>query len=424
MKEKTLFGRNFVIITIGLFFLINPLFHVLDILPDLFGFLLIYVGASKIAVFDGRLESALKKIQYLIAVSAVKIIITYSVMSSALDSDRLLASFCFAIVEILLLIIVSADFFEGFSYVVDRNDGKQTAAIIPNVRFLTILFFLAKIILSVVPGLYSLIEAQQHVDITNEQYYWSLLSTKGIVSAFTILVVFVLGIIWYINIAKMFITAKNDTELNKNLFKRYSAEYLAYPEKQNYKTMKTGLYTALFAFIFFFNISVDGIRILPTALGIIFIAISALILKSLHSFKKTLRLAPFVIITQLLTEAFRYTYADTDSVFFSDLNLTTVAVSSFVVVINACILILFLSKYLSELSNMYSAITNIEIPTFGSVKFIFLIFTIIQSLQIVLPFIHADTSALSFFIVGLWIFLIEKRFIFMIEKYANTVKLL
>ncbi|HAN20903.1 MAG: hypothetical protein A2Y15_04520 [Clostridiales bacterium GWF2_36_10] len=424
MKEKTIISRSLTWVSVGMFFLINPLLNVVDVLPDFFGYLIIYIGASKLAMLNGRLESALKKLQYLIVISALKLAITYSVISSAVDYDRLLAAFCFAIVELLLLVITAFEFFEGYEYLIIHNEGKKTASLIPNVRFLTTLFFSFKIVLSVVPELYAFIETRQQIDVSNFQFLNSLQSTRGLVTAFCLFIVLILGIIWYVNIIRMLSTTKNDEELNKKLTDRYNNEFIAYPEKQNLKSLKFGLYIALLGCIFFFDITVDGVRILPTAMAIVLFSVSAFILKRFASFTRTIKSAPYVIIIQIITEIFRYLYADNEAVFLSELDLTIVVYSSLVVVISACAVMLFMSNFLDDLRDMYAGITTNKIPTFYMKSFLFLVFIVIGSLQIVLPTIRDETSAIGFLTVALWVFLCGKRFLFIIEDYGKSIRLL
>ncbi|PKM62893.1 MAG: hypothetical protein CVU97_02935 [Firmicutes bacterium HGW-Firmicutes-21] len=418
MAEKRLLKSSYFLILAGMFFLINPLFHIVDVLPDVFGYILIFFGTAKLAFFDGRMESARNKLQYLIAISAFKLLLTPAVISG-LGSDKLLAAFCFAIVEIILLVMFYHDFFNGFSYIADRNNGDKTALSIPNASFLTIIFFITKTVFSVVPELYSLFDT-----VSDYELYENLMLAKPFILALSFFIVLIIGIFWYVSVFKMLRTANGDTPFYERLQERYFAEYLSFPDKIQYKALKRGLYIALIGCIFFLDISVDGVRVFPETAAIVLFTVSAIILGKYGSFNRTLRLAPIICVLQVLTEIFRYVFTDTEAALLSELSLTTVAVSSVVVIINAGATLLFMSEYLNELRIMYLKVTGIEAPTFDFVKLLFLTFVILQSLQVVLPNIHTSTAVSHMLFVALWIFLCGRQFARMIDDYKKTVILL
>ena len=424
MKEKYFFKRSYILIAAGMFFIINPLFHVVDVLPDVFGYILVYLGTAELAFLDGRMESARNKLKYLIALSAFKLLITPSVVTSSLDSDRLLAVSCFAIVEIILLIMLYNDFFGGFSYLADRNDGEKTSVAISNARFLTLIFFICRTFFPVLPELYSLADSRTQTEITYYDFYSNLMSTKPFVHLLLLLIVLLLGIFWYISFFKMLRTANREASFTGSLQQKYHDEYLVYPEKQRLKGLKHGLYTALIGLVFFLDISVDGIRILPETVAIVLISASALILKKYGSFKKALRLAPIICVLQVLTEAFRYVFIDTEAVLLSELELSAVAASSVIVVINTCATLLFMSAYLTELRGAYSTLTGKTAPDFAIPRLLFLVFTVLQATRIVLPVTNASVTAPHMLLVGFWLFLCGRSLFGMIEEYNQSVKLL
>lgn len=424
MKDKRFFTRSFYQITAGMFFLINPLFNVVDVLPDVIGYLLIYLGITELAILDGRMESARKRLQYLIAVSALKLSLTYAVISSSMNSDRLLAVFCFAIVELILSVMFFSDFFAGFSYLAERNKGEKTDLAIPNARFLSSIFIITKIVFSVIPELYSLAEIRLLSEITNYEFYESLLRSKPFTQAFCLLVVMIMGVVWYISIFKLLRTAKNEDSFTQNLQDLYYSEYLAHPEKQNIKTLRIGLYTVLAGLFFFLDIAIDGIRILPEAGAVILITAAAVILKKLGPFKNTLRIAPFAIAFQILTEVLRYVFIDTNAILMSEIKLSAVAVSALAVVVKAGITLLFMSAFLKELRNSFYLLTGKEAPTFTLCKILFLTSILIKSLQIILPPVLPATSAAYLIVTGGWLFFCGRNIMHMIDVYSGQIRYL
>ncbi|HBR32117.1 MAG TPA: hypothetical protein DD733_08550 [Clostridiales bacterium] len=424
MTEKLFFKRSFYFIVTGMFFLINPLINILDALPDGFGYLLLFFGLTELGLIDGKMESARRKLTYLMMISALKHILMFPVMSSSISSDKLLATFSFALMELPLLIFFCIDFFDGFSYLAECNDGDSVTQLISNAKFMSMLFFSVKIVLSIVPELFSFAETRMTIDISDYEFYRRLLSTKPYAVAFTMLVVMILGIFWYVGIVKLMNSIKKDLPFVQKMQDVYSSVFLAFPEKQSFRTIKNGLFTALFGCIFFFDTAVDGVRILPNAFAVLIIWISATILKKNSPFDKTQKVAPFAFAAQIFTEFYRYFYVDTQAVFLSQLDTMNVTINALVVVINACLTILFLSVFLIELRNMYEVTTTLEAPSFDFTRIVFLAAMVVHSLQIILPSIHEETSALYMILTAVWIALCGKCFTNMIDDYKKTVRLL
>jgi len=423
MKNKRYLIRSFTLITAGMFFLINPLINIVDILPDAIGYILIFMGLGELSFLDGRMDSARKKLEFLIVISIFKLALTPSVAMSSISSDRLLATFSFAIVELILFTLFYRDFFEGFTYLAERNKGDKTLVKIPNARFLTALFFFSKIGLSVLPELYALAENKMIFEVSNYEFYESLIKSKPFTQAFSILTVFIAGIFWFVNIVIMLKTAKKDTEFTEQLHNRFYHEYLVFPEKQNLKALKNGVFVLIAALLFFLDIAVDGIRIFPEALSIVLIATSAFIMSKFGRFEKTKKLAIFVIAIQIIVELYRYLYIDTNAL-FSEISLLTVLTSAIVTIIKSGASILFLSVFLKEFRFSYYLLTGDTAPTFDLTKFMFLIITALKSLQIILPTVFAATSFLYILLVGIWIYLCGKNIFYIYESYDKKVNLL
>lgn len=423
MKEKRFYDRSYYKLAAGMFFLVNPLFNILDIFPDVIGYLLIFSGLKELSQLDGRLEFARKRIQYLIFLSAFKLALTPAVFTSTEDTDKLLAVFCFGLAEIILLLFFTQEFFEGFSYLAVRNKGGQTAAAVPNAKFLSSMFFLAKIALDIVPELFSLFKAKEVVEVDEFNYYENLMSSKPIVQALCIFTVFVLGIFWYINVVKMLRAAKREEEFKDLLQARYQEDFLAYPEKQNMIDLKYGLYIALAGLIFFFDISIDDVKIFPWAIAVLLIYIAACKMK-FGAFRMTRRSFPVVFVVQVLIEAYTYLYYDSDVSFLSQVSFEAIALHSIVAIVKALTALYFVGVFLVELQKSYYLLAGDEAPTFDLTKIMFVVLLCVKTLQISLPTMFAAMNGIYITLFIVWLILCGKNMIYMIDDYAKAIRLL
>lgn len=65
----------------ALVFLANPVFGVVDILPDVIGGLLLYAGLTEISYIDSRIDTARSRSLYLAAVNGIKLLLTPAIIT-------------------------------------------------------------------------------------------------------------------------------------------------------------------------------------------------------------------------------------------------------------------------------------------------------------------------------------------------------
>ena len=74
MKNTSLRLFRSPLITVGMFFLINPTFSLFDPLPDFIGYLMMFAGVYELAAMDDRLTMAAKKLLYRALLSGLRLI--------------------------------------------------------------------------------------------------------------------------------------------------------------------------------------------------------------------------------------------------------------------------------------------------------------------------------------------------------------
>ncbi len=109
----------------GMIFLFNPHINIVDVLPDVIGYILILHGLFKISDLERNLLSARKNFLKLAWLSAVKL--SCLLITPIFDETLyLLFTFCFGILEIMWMIPAFIDLFAGISFLESRYTGHRT----------------------------------------------------------------------------------------------------------------------------------------------------------------------------------------------------------------------------------------------------------------------------------------------------------
>ncbi len=109
----------------GMIFLFNPHINIIDILPDVIGYILILHGLSKISDLERNLLSARGRFLKLAWLSAAKLacILILPIFDATL---YLIFTFCFGILEVMWMIPAFIDLFQGISFLEQRYTRHRT----------------------------------------------------------------------------------------------------------------------------------------------------------------------------------------------------------------------------------------------------------------------------------------------------------
>ena len=106
---------GFGLVIAGFALLFNPVIHVVDLVPDALGFLLIVMGLTKMSFFIGKIEQARSLFIKLALAEAVKSFMILTVPYAS-GSDIVLQTFVFGLVEAFLFVPAVNYLFEGLSF--------------------------------------------------------------------------------------------------------------------------------------------------------------------------------------------------------------------------------------------------------------------------------------------------------------------
>ena len=136
----------------GFLFLINPDYFTMDVLPDLFGYLLIARGLYKLSFLEDRVWQARRMARLLAGVSLLKLISNGIALATNVESTRLTVVFLFACTEGTLGVMMTDNLFKGVQYLAVRQNSDLALKGIDVTSVFLKAFFIAKNALSFLPA--------------------------------------------------------------------------------------------------------------------------------------------------------------------------------------------------------------------------------------------------------------------------------
>lgn len=271
-------------ILVGFLFLINPVIHVLDLLPDCIGFFLIMKGLSKTALFVDHLSDARDKFGKLALIEVVKF---FSILlwPSVSDSGMLLITFVFSIFELLYFIPAIKELKEGFDFaglwyqgeaVYGKRVHKDRQPIELGASWLryTLVFYCLRIACSIAPELtalqlYDYVGTVNTISIRYSDYKPFLYVLLG-------LVVVIVGVIWYVRTYKYWNGIRKDTTFIQRLGQKYERDILPRTELFCAMRMKKVSYCYLVAVVTSLFCVFDGVNVMVGAISAGFLIAAAM----------------------------------------------------------------------------------------------------------------------------------------------------
>ncbi|MBQ2765787.1 MAG: hypothetical protein IJF48_02215 [Clostridia bacterium] len=256
-------------------FLFNPCINIVDILPDFFGYVFLIKGLEKWADLCPNVADALQGLGKLRWFMLLKIPAILLIPILRDDTFVLLLTFCFILIELIYAIPAAGRIFDGLDYFGTRFDGKTVFKGHKDLRLLTNIFFIAKSALCLLPELCSLSSYEYSGYVTNAPQF-DPAQYKGTFVFLGVTLSLLIGILWLVIALPYIIRISEDTPFLERVLHDYDLEITQNIGIALRRTLHTS--TALFiaGFVFFLNIWIDGINVIPTFIGAIFL-IAALI---------------------------------------------------------------------------------------------------------------------------------------------------
>lgn len=314
---------GFGFILIGFLFLINPVIHIIDFIPDCIGFLLIVRGLTKTSFFIDKLAEARRGFLKLFFIDLVKVaaILLWPYVS---DTAMLLLSFVFSVLELMYFIPAMLNLLEGFSFAGVWYKGTAVYGAIPRRFFryrkkvvekgiyekvplpprergilwrnFTIVFYCIRIALTVLPEVLGQILYDRYVIYAMGVNYADYKPAMYILIA---LIMFIPGIVWLTYTIRYFGSILRDKCFLQALREKYTNDILPNTNLFISIDMKRVLYLYAAAVATSIICSFDGVNLMIGAVSSVCLIVAAWILGNK---KKIAYLAiPFALVRAILS---------------------------------------------------------------------------------------------------------------------------
>ncbi len=265
---------NFPCLIAAAVFLFNPCLNILDLLPDFFGILLLMKGLSKWADLCPGVADALQglaKLRWFLLLKAFAMLLVPLVD----DTYVLIFTFAFTLIEFIYLLPALERIFDGFEYFGMRYNSRAVYMNLKNLRMLTNLFFIGKGVLVVLPELCSLSSFEYDGYVTSGVQI-NFASYKSVLILGGALLSTLMGIVWLVNILGWLMRIGREKPFLQRVSDAYENEIAQNSGLLIRRNLRTVFTLILVGFVFFLNLWMDGMNVIPTVIGAVLLLLALL----------------------------------------------------------------------------------------------------------------------------------------------------
>lgn len=261
-------------IVVALIFLFNPNIGLVDILPDVIGYLLLCTALAKISMIDERIgdvHALLVRLFYITLVRFACLFVTFSVIPFADRATALLLfSFSFDVLELITLVPALVKLFDGILYLSDRHDGEAAYArvgrsnktITERTRNTAIVFVFAKAFFGTLPEFATLSSHEGW----NESSWGRMYQYIGLFRMVGIIFSLAFGIVFLIRTLKYVSALKKDKQLEDRLVDIYNNDVASKTDLLARRAIKNSFGYFSIAAVLMLDFNLDGFNVLPDVL--------------------------------------------------------------------------------------------------------------------------------------------------------------
>ena len=257
---------------IGLIFLLNPNYGIIDVLPDIIGYFLILKAIEHAADMYEYISDAKRLLSRLCVVSIAKLGAT--VLCSVTDETFVLVlTFGFVIVELIYIIPAFIKLFNGIGYSAMRLSVPNVPEETPKIRNLMVVFFVFRGVLALTPELTSLLYSVDRL-LSDSEYPATL---KRNLSWICIPIMAIFAIVVFVTTVRYLMKCKTHmycAMVDRAYEIHFSGRYGLFRAR----LMNMGFSCLTVAALFSLDFHFDQMDVIPDAAGAIFLLIGMFLL--------------------------------------------------------------------------------------------------------------------------------------------------
>lgn len=245
--------RYFVIAAI---FLFNPIFSMVDILPDFIGYFLIMRAFSNASYMYDNVYDAYKSARTMFLLTLAKFGCVFIIPFTD-DTMTLVMSFAFGATEIIFGVGAFTKIFDSLSYIISRTDSDSHIEKIEKIKKSSISFLVIKLVCAFLPDLSLLTgsEIKSSYEIPISRFRPLFLGFFGIIAL-------VFGIIWLVKFVRFFKKA-----VTRDLQQKINIEFKQKMQEKPGLFLAKNIIFAIIAFVigsaFVVDFTIDNVNVLP-----------------------------------------------------------------------------------------------------------------------------------------------------------------
>ncbi len=257
----------------GFVLLFNPVIHVVDILPDAIGFLLIVGGLTKMSFFISKIAQA-RDLFWKLAFVEIAKLLSILIIPYADGSTKTLLALVFGVVELILFIPAVNYLFEGLSFAglwyngtamyakksAKHKKGANSSEMVTYVRDYILFFYIFRVCASFIPELTEL----QLYDNLGEvsAFSRSLNSFKPYIYILFLVAGLIIGVLYIRCVTRFFHSIEKDEKFISSLKDKYENDVIPRDTFFIARTMKQALAFFTASVITSFVMTVDNVNVL------------------------------------------------------------------------------------------------------------------------------------------------------------------
>lgn len=293
LNFKPIKKMSFMPIALSCLFLFNAFINIIDIFPDFIGYIILCASLVRLAYLNTEIEASIKLFRYMIFVDISKYAVLALIFGITFGDEQnsaiLLATFVYAVIEVIILVMAFGKMFNGFNglgYIHENTSilgskKPNARSYTEKIKSATMTFIVLRAAFSVLPEL-SVLTASEYIEGSFVMYLYEYIGTMRAL-AFVFASIF--GIVW---VSKMFRYCKRvsaDKVFCDSLLKKFNADIV--PNEAIFVKRQMSVIATMLAFCaaFMIDLRFDGISLVPDVLAAIFFVLAIAAAKKLVKVK-------------------------------------------------------------------------------------------------------------------------------------------
>ncbi len=245
----------------GLVFFFNPLVALHDILPDIIGALLIFVGLRKAADADEHFEDTRRASLSVVWLYAAKLVFSFTLVTYS--DNALPFTFLAGVFESIFMCSFFSRLYGAFEYTAFRGGDAKSLRMVSDAKIVSCIFIITRSVCAFAPEILELLKQNDELDLrANASYVMPIIRLKPYLLVLCITVSLIVGIIFLVKTAGFFRAVKNDVSYRTYLAEKYECAMHENKTAHGSRAASTSCVILAFSAVFVADFAVNGIDIL------------------------------------------------------------------------------------------------------------------------------------------------------------------